>query len=141
MTSSRHRYIFFVCASLTALMASIDATIVAVALPQLQRELNASLAWIGWTLTVYQLVQVLSMPVLGKLSVSLGRRKIFLFCVLAFTLGSLLCGLSPNVYLLVVFRGVQAIGAGGLLPSAIGLVSDQFPEKRAQMVGLFSSIF
>lgn len=141
MTLVSRRYIFFICASLTGLMGAIDATIVAVALPQLQRELGASIAWIGWTLTVYQLVQVLAMPIMGKLSDSIGRRKVFLFCVVSFTLGSVLCGLSPNVYFLVVFRGLQAIGAGGMLPSAIGLISDQFPERRAQMVGLFSSIF
>src|SRR6476469_10440760 len=90
MTFVSRRYIFFICASLTGLMGAIDATIVAVALPQLQRELDASIAWIGWTLTVYQLVQVLAMPIMGKLSDSIGRRKVFLFCVVSFTLGSVL---------------------------------------------------
>lgn len=135
------RYVFFICAALTGLIGAMDATMVSVALPQLQRELDASISWIGWTLTVNQLMAVLAMPIVGKLSDSIGRRKVFLFCVADFMIGSMLCGLAPNIYVLVVCRGLQAIGAGGMMPSAIGLISDQFPDKRAQMVGMFSSIF
>jgi EmrB/QacA subfamily drug resistance transporter len=122
-------------------MASIDATIVAVAIPQLTTALGAPLAWVAWTLTAYQLVQVVMLPLAGKLSDSLGRKKVFLFCVGTFTFGSLLCGLAPSIWFLIAARAIQAIGGGGLMPSAVGLVSDQYRERRAQAIGLFASVF
>jgi EmrB/QacA subfamily drug resistance transporter len=122
-------------------MASIDSTIVAVGLPQLEKGLHAPLAWVGWTLTAYQLVQVVMLPVAGKLSDTLGRKRVFIFCVAMFTLGSLLCGLAPSIGWLILFRALQAIGGGGLMPSAVGIVSDEFAERRAQAIGLFTSVF
>jgi EmrB/QacA subfamily drug resistance transporter len=120
-------------------MSSIDNTIVAVALPQLTRALDAPLSWASWTLTAYQLVQVVMFPLAGKLSDSIGRTRLFVFSVTTFTIASLLCGLAPNVGLLVLFRAVQAIGGGGLLPSAVGIITDQYRERRAQAVGLIGS--
>ena len=73
-------------------MNSIDSTIVAVAVPQLTSALDAPLILVAWTITAYQLTQIIMLPRAGKLSDSLGRRKVFLFCVGMFTLGSLLCG-------------------------------------------------
>lgn len=135
------RHLFFVLAAFAVLMASIDATIVAVALPQLTTAFGAPLPWVSATLTAYQIVQVVMLPLTGKLSDSLGRRRVFLFCVGVFTLGSLLCGLAPSIGWLIAFRAVQAIGGGGLLPSAVGIVSDQYRERRAQAIGLFTSAF
>lgn len=139
--SDRSRYLFFLLAALAVLMAAIDSTIVSVALPQLTTALNAPLTWVGWTLTAYQLVQVVMLPMAGRLSDTLGRKRVFLACVMLFTIGSLLCGLAPSIWLLILFRAVQALGGGGLMPSAVGIISDQFRERRAQAVGLFSSVF
>ena len=138
---SSSRYVFFLLSALAVLMSAIDSTIVAVALPQLTDALHAPLTWIGWTLTAYQLVQLVMMPVAGRLSDTLGRKRVFLFCTGAFTLGSLLCGLAPSIGLLIAFRALQAVGGGGLMPSAVGIVSDQFGRRRAQAIGLFTSIF
>src|SRR5947209_17773107 len=102
-------------------MSSIDNTIVAVAIPELEKSLDAPLSWISWTLTAYQLVQVVMLPVAGKLSDSLGRTRLFVVCVTIFTVSSLLCGMAPNIGLLVASCGLQAIGAGGLMPSAGGI--------------------
>ena len=102
-TSALLRHIGFVLAALAVLMGSIDGTIVVVALPQLKESLNTSLSWVGWTLTSYQLVQIVMYPLAGKVSDVLGRRRVFLFCVITFTLSSLLCGLAPNVGVLIVF--------------------------------------
>ncbi len=121
-------------------MASIDAMIVSIAIPSFITSFDAPLSWVGWTLTAYQLVQVIVMPVTGKLSDSLGRKRVFLFCVGCFTVGSLLCGLAPNIGLLIVFRVLQAVGGGGLMPSAVGIISDQFGEKRNQAIGMLTSI-
>ncbi len=140
-TAAPTRHIVFILAASALLMASIDATIVAVAIPSLTTALDAPLAWVAWTLTAYQLVQVVMLPLAGKLSDSLGRKRVFLFCVATFTIGSVLCGLAPSIWLLVAARAVQAVGGGGLMPSAVGMVSDQYRERRAQAIGLFTSVF
>jgi EmrB/QacA subfamily drug resistance transporter len=139
-TSALLRHIGFVLAALAVLMGSIDGTIVVVALPQLKESLNTSLSWVGWTLTSYQLVQIVMYPLAGKVSDVLGRRRVFLFCVITFTLSSLLCGLAPNVGVLIVFRALQAVGGGGLVPSAIGIIADEYRGHRAQAIGLISSV-
>ena len=138
--SLRFRHIFFVLAVSAVLMNSIDSTIVAVAVPQLTGALDAPLILVAWTITAYQLTQIIMLPLAGKLSDSLGRRQVFLFCVAMFTLGSLLCGLAPSIWFLVGARALQAIGGGGLMPSAVGVISDHYREHRAQARGLFSSI-
>jgi EmrB/QacA subfamily drug resistance transporter len=142
-TQARHsgRFVFFILAALAVLMSSIDNTIVAVAVPQLTTALDAPLVWVGWTLTAYQLVQVVMLPLAGKLSDSLGRKRVFLVCITLFTVGSLLCGLAPSIGFLIAFRALQAVGGGGLMPSAVGVVADQFRERRAQMIGLFTGVF
>ena len=134
------RHIGFLFGALAVLMASIDGTIVVVALPQLSESLHTSLSWVGWTLTSYQLVQIVMYPLSGKLSDALGRRRVFMFCVITFTVSSLLCALAPNIGVLIVFRALQAVGGGGLMPSVIGIVSDAYREHRAQAIGLISSI-
>lgn len=132
--------VLYALVALALLMSSINLTIVAVALPAMTRSLDTTLAWVGWTLTGYQLMQIIVLPLAGRLSDSLGRKRVFLFCVATFSLGSLLCGLAPDVRWLIAFRLLQAIGGGGLMPSAVGIISDQFPERRSQLIGLFSSI-
>jgi EmrB/QacA subfamily drug resistance transporter len=135
------RWIFFGLAGLTLLMFSIDSTIVAVALPTFIEDLQTTLVWAGWTLTAYALTQTVMMPLVGKLAEQFGQMRVFLVCVFLFTLGSLLCGLAPNVYVLIACRVLQAIGGGGFLPSATGIVAQEFPETRSRMIGLFASIF
>lgn len=134
------RHIVFVLAALAVLMGSIDGTITVVALPQLTDSLHTSLSWVGWTLTSYQLVQIVMYPVAGQISDVLGRRRVLLICVIIFTGASLLCGLAPNVWVLIVFRAVQAIGGGGVMPSVIGLIADEYKRHRAQAIGLISSV-
>src|SRR5436305_12034406 len=80
-TEGAKRHTFFVLAAFAVLMSSIDSTIVAVAIPQLTIALEAPLAWVAWTLTAYQLVQVIMLPLAGKLSEIFGRKQVFLFCV------------------------------------------------------------
>jgi len=134
------RHIGFALAALAVLMASIDGTITVVALPQLTDSLHTSLSWVGWTLTSYQLVQIVMYPLAGQLSDMFGRRRVFLFCVTTFTVASLLCGLAPNVFFLIAFRAAQAVGGGGLMPTVIGLIADEYRRHRAQAIGLISSI-
>ncbi len=139
--SAHGRHVVFAVVSLALLMASVDQTIVATALPAIQRELHAQVNWSSWTITIYALGQVLVMPLAGKLGDQFGRKQIFLGAAVLFTTASLCCGFANDIYLLIVLRAVQAIGGGAFMPSATGIVSEIFGAERDRAVGLFSSIF
>jgi EmrB/QacA subfamily drug resistance transporter len=81
------------------------------------------------------------MPLMGNLSDSFGRKQVYLVSLLLFTASSLACGLAPNIYSLVACRFLQGLGGASFLPTAAGIVSDQFPKSRERAIGLFSSIF
>src|ERR1700722_8030804 len=135
------RYVVFTIVSLALLMASVDQTIVATALPALQHDLHAQVNWSSWTITIYSLGQILVMPLAGKIGDQYGRKKVFLGAACLFTTASLCCGFADNIYLLVVLRGFQAIGGGAFMPSATGIVSRQFGPNRDRALGLFASVF
>ena len=135
------RYVVFTIVSLALLMASVDQTIVATALPSLQHDLHAQVNWSSWTITIYALGQILVMPLAGKLGDQYGRKKVFLSAAVLFTTASLCCGFASSIYLLIALRGVQSIGGGAFMPTATGIVSQQFGPERDRAVGLFSSVF
>jgi MFS family permease len=114
-TASRRvrRVLVFTIVALTLFMMSVDSTIVATALYSLQRSLQTSINWAGWTITAYSFGFVLMLPLSGKFSERYGRRKVFLGSVVAFTLASLLCGLATNIYTLIALRALQAAGGAG----------------------------
>lgn len=127
--------------ALALLMSSLDQTIVATALGTLQRDLDASITWAGWTMTAYSLGMVLMLPVAGTLSQRYGRRRIFLLSVALFSGASLCCGLAGTIYALVALRFLQAVGGAGFTPSATGLIVEHFGANRDKALGLFGSIF
>jgi EmrB/QacA subfamily drug resistance transporter len=138
--AGRPRLIFAIV-SIGLFMASIDQTIVATALPAIEKELHAAINWSAWTISVYALGQVIAMPMAGKISDMYGRKKVFMVSAAIFTLSSLCCGLAPNIGLLLLARFVQALGGGAFMPSATGIVSDHFGDQRDRAVGMFTSIF
>jgi EmrB/QacA subfamily drug resistance transporter len=121
-------------------MSSIDSTIVATALPAIHRSLRASINWAGWTITIYSLGMVIALPIAGKISDQFGRRRVFLCGVALFTVSSLLCGFSTDIYVLVLFRAIQAIGGGALQPSAAGIVAEHFGRDRDRAIGMFGTV-
>jgi MFS family permease len=135
------RYLLFLTVSLSLLMYSIDGTAVAVAFPKFIKELNTNVLWAAWTMSIFYIGVVTTMPLAGKLSDSFGRKKIFLISLVLFTSGSLACGLASNIYALIVFRFIQGVGGACFLPTASGVVSDLFPENRQTAIGLFTSVF
>jgi EmrB/QacA subfamily drug resistance transporter len=137
----RRRRVIFAVVSIALLMSSVDQTIVATALPALQRELHTQVNWSSWTITIYSLGQVLMMPLAGKLGDQLGRKQVFLAAAAIFTIASLCCGLADNIYLLIGLRAIQALGGGAFMPSATGIVAEIFGQDRDRAVGLFASIF
>ena len=135
------RKLIFAIVSIGLFMASVDQTIVATALPAIEKELHATVNWSGWTISIYALGQVTAMPMAGKIGDMYGRKKVFLIAAAVFTLSSLCCGFAPNIGLLLIARFVQALGGGTFMPSATGIVTDHFGEQRDRAVGLFTSIF
>jgi EmrB/QacA subfamily drug resistance transporter len=138
--ATRRRYLIFGVASTALFMSSIDQTIVATAFGTLQQDLHAAVNWSSWTITIYALGLLLMMPIAGALSDIYGRKRVFLIAIAVFTVSSLACGLSTNIYELVILRGLQALGGGAFMPSAIGVVADDFGTDRDRAIGMFSSI-
>jgi EmrB/QacA subfamily drug resistance transporter len=135
------RYLIFISAGLGLLMYSIDTTVVAVAFPHFIKDLGTNVVWAAWTISIYLVAVTSVMPLMGNLSDSFGRKRVFLISLILFTASSLACGLAPNIYSLVAFRFLQGMGGASFLPTAAGIVSDQFPEHRERAIGLFTSIF
>lgn len=130
----------FLIVSLALLMSSVDQTIVATALSAIQDALHARINWSSWTITVYALGRVVILPIAGRVSDLYGRRRIFFASVAVFTLASLGCGLANDIYTLVALRGLQALGGGGLMPSATGTISDQYGRSRERAIASFMNI-
>jgi EmrB/QacA subfamily drug resistance transporter len=121
-------------------MSSIDSTIVATALPAIHTSLRTTINWAGWTITIYNLGMVIVLPIAGKISDELGRKRVFFCGAVLFTVSSLLCGLADNIYLLIGFRALQALGGGTLQPSAAGIVAEHFGKDRDRAIGMFGTI-
>ncbi|WP_328320982.1 MFS transporter [Kribbella sp. NBC_00382] len=136
-----HRRLVFGIVAIALLMVSIDQTIVATALNAIRGDLHAELNWSGWTITIYALGQIIVMPLAGRLGDQFGRKRVFLGAAVLFTVASLCCSLADNIYLLVVFRAFQAIGGGAFMPTATGIVAEQFGRERDRAIGMFTSIF
>jgi EmrB/QacA subfamily drug resistance transporter len=139
--TGHRRWWIFATVGLALFMASIDQTIVATALPTLQHDLHATVNWSSWTITVYSLGQVIAMPTAGRLSDLYGRKLVFVSAIVLFTVTSLGCALVDKVYVLVVLRACQALGGGAFMPSATGIVADEFGRDRDRAIGFFASIF
>ena len=123
------------------LLAALDQTIVATALPTIVREIGG-LDQLFWVVTAYSLAATVSTPIWGKLGDLYGRKGIFLLAIVLFLVGSALCGLSQSLAELIAFRGVQGLGAGGLLITAQAIVADLFaPRERARYQGVIGAVF
>ncbi|MEU4792971.1 MDR family MFS transporter [Micromonospora tulbaghiae] len=123
------------------LLAALDQTIVGTALPTIVGELGG-INHYSWVVTAYLLASTASTPLYGKMADLYGRRPVFLFSIGMFLLGSLLAGLSQNMTQLIVTRGVQGLGAGGLMTLAFTIISDVVsPRERGRYQGLFGAVF
>ena len=133
--------LIFTIVALALLMITVDATIVATALETLQQDLHTTVNWVGWILTAYSFGMVIMLPISAKLSIRFGHRRIFLLSVALFTIASIACGLSSNIFVIIVLRIFQAIGGAGITPSATGIIVDHFGKSRDRAVSFFGSIF
>jgi EmrB/QacA subfamily drug resistance transporter len=122
-------------------LAALDQTVVGTALPRIITDLGGNDLY-TWAFTAYLLTATISGPLYGKLSDLFGRRPIFLFGIGVFMLGSLLSGLSHEMWQLVAARGVQGVGSGALFPIAMATIADLFTlQERGRYQGLFGAVF
>jgi EmrB/QacA subfamily drug resistance transporter len=122
-------------------LAALDQTVVGTALPKIVTDLHGNDIY-TWAFTSYILTATISGPIYGKLSDLFGRRPILLFAVSVFLIGSLLSGLSQEMWQFVVFRGIQGLGAGALFPVALAVIGDMFDaSERGKYQGLVGAIF
>jgi len=112
----------------TLLLAALDQTIVATALPQIVGDLGG-LSQYSWVFTAYLLATTVTVPLYGKLGDVYGRRPLFLIAICIFLLGSALCGAAQGMTQLVIFRAVQGCGAGGLIPLALAVIGNIVPPR------------
>src|SRR5512135_2212095 len=122
-------------------LGALDQTIVSVALPRIVTELNGNDLYV-WVVTIYLLTSTISVPFWGKLSDLYGRKPMFLIGIAIFLVGSALSGLSQEMWQLILFRGIQGIGAGSLFPISLAVIGDLFtPAERGKYQGLFGAVF
>jgi DHA2 family multidrug resistance protein len=122
-------------AVLASLLEIIDTSIVNVALTSMMGNLGATLEDISMVVTGYAIANAIVLPISAWFSERIGRRKYFLGCITAFTLTSVACGLAPNLGTLIVFRILQGLFGGALLPTSQTLIYEQFPKEKAGIAG------
>ena len=138
-----HRQIQIVFVGLMAgmLLSALDQTIVATALPTIVGDLGG-LKQLAWVVTAYILTSTVSVPLWGKISDLLGRKRIFQAAIIIFLVGSVLAGVSQNMAQLIAFRALQGIGGGGLLACAQAIIGDIVsPRDRGKYQGYLGAVF
>jgi len=126
---------------LAMLLSALDQTIVSTALPKIASDLHG-LSKYSWVATAYLLTSAVSTPLYGKISDMFGRKKIFQIAIGIFLIGSMLCGAAHSMNQLIFFRGLQGIGAGGLMVLAMAIVGDIVPPRqRGRYQGYFGATF
>ncbi|AZU63780.1 MDR family MFS transporter [Neobacillus mesonae] len=126
---------------LAILMSAMDNTIVATAMGTIVSDLGGLDKFV-WVTSAYMVAVMAGMPIFGKLSDMYGRKRFFIFGLIVFLIGSALCGIAQTIVQLSIFRAIQGIGGGALMPIAFTIVFDIFPpEKRGKMTGLLGAVF
>src|SRR4051812_40462558 len=126
---------------LVMLLAALDSTIVATALPTIVGDLGG-LQHISWITSAYLLAQTAVTPLYGKLGDLYGRKRVLQSAVVLFLAGSALCGLAQSMDMLIAFRAIQGLGAGGLIVLTQAVVGDVVPPReRGRYQGIFGGVF
>src|ERR1700684_3144739 len=140
--SRSHRMLVLVICCFSLFIVGMDSTIVNVALPDIGRNLHASVAGLQWTIDGYTLVLASLLMLSGATADRIGRRRVLQVGLAVFTVGSGLCSLAPGLGWLVAFRMVQAVGGSMLNPVAMSIITNTFtiPRERAQAVGIWGAV-
>ena len=136
----KNKYVFWGLV-ITTLISALDANIMQTASPTIVRQLGG-MELFAWIFVVYMLASTVTVPLYGKLSDMYGRKRLLIIAVGIFTLGSILCGIANSMVTLVIYRGIQGLGAGGMVPLSMIIVGDLFTiEKRGRIQAVFSTIW
>jgi EmrB/QacA subfamily drug resistance transporter len=139
--SHRQVLIAFSAMMLATLLAALDQTIVATALPQIVTDLHG-FDQLSWVVSAFLVAATVTVPLYGKLSDLYGRRRMFLVSISIFLVGSALCGAAQSMGQLIAFRALQGVGAGGLLPLAQAAIADLFsPRERGRYQGYIGAMW
>jgi len=139
--SGRARRIITTGLVLAMAVVALETTVVVTALPTIAGELDR-LDLYPWVFSAYLLTSTVTVPLYGKLADVFGRRRVFLFGMVVFLAGSILCGLARSMTELVVFRAIQGLGAGAVMPSIFTVVADLYRiHERAKIQGVFSTLW
>ena len=134
-------WLIFTGLMLAMVLASLDQTIVATALPTIVGDLGG-LNSLAWVVTAYLLTSTISTPLYGKLGDLYGRKTIFQIAIVIFLVGSALAGTAGNITELIIYRGIQGIGGGGLMVGAQTIIADVVsPRERGKYQGYFGAVF
>jgi DHA2 family multidrug resistance protein len=132
---SRESKLIVFVAVLASLLEIIDTSIVNVAIPTMMGNLGATIEDISWVVTGYIIANAIVLPLSAWLGERIGRRQYFVGCILAFTATSVACGFAPNLLVLTIFRILQGLAGGALLPTSQTLIYEQFPKEKAGIAG------
>jgi EmrB/QacA subfamily drug resistance transporter len=123
------------------LISALDSNIMQTASPTIVKQLGG-MEYFAWIFAVYMLASTITVPLYGKLSDMYGRKRLLMVAVGLFIIGSILCGIANSMVTLIIYRGVQGLGAGGMVPLSMIIVGDLYSiEKRGKIQAVFSSIW
>src|SRR3990172_6989925 len=138
-TRARNEILFAILLGL--FLSALDQTIVGTALPRIVSDLRGNDLY-TWVVTIYLITSTVTGPIYGKLSDLFGRRPMLMIGVSLFLIGSALSGLSQEMWQLILFRGIQGLGAGAIFPISLAVIGDLFtPAERGKYQGLFGAVF
>ncbi|MFF0732895.1 MDR family MFS transporter [Streptomyces chartreusis] len=137
----RRRNVVFVTIMLGMLLAALDQTIVGTALPTIVSDLGGA-EHMSWVVTAYLLAETVATVLVGKFGDQFGRKLVFQISAIVFITGSFLCGLASNMTMLILWRAMQGVGAGGLMVTAMALIADVIPlRERGKYQGAIGAVF
>ncbi|MGP3634560.1 MDR family MFS transporter [Streptomyces sp. 24-1644] len=137
----RRRNVVFATIVLGMLLAALDQTIVGTALPTIVSDLGGA-SHMSWVVTAYLLAETVATVLVGKFGDLFGRKLVFQVSAIVFITGSFLCGLASDMLLLIIWRGMQGIGAGGLMVTSMALIADVIPlRERGKYQGAIGAVF
>ncbi|MCR8642691.1 MFS transporter [Paenibacillus sp. N1-5-1-14] len=136
-----NRTMVMIAIMVATFLTAIEGTVVSTAMPKIVSDLQG-LDLMNWVFSIYLLVSSVAVPIFGKLSDLFGRKRILVIGTLIFLAGSTLCGFAANMEQLIIYRFIQGIGSGAILPISTAIIADLYPfEKRAKMMGLVGFVW
>ena len=140
LTPRQRRFVFLACIA-ALFTAAVEGTIVATAMPTIVSDLGG-FSLLAWVFAAYMLTQAVTIPIYGRLADLYGRKNVMFFGLGIFLIGCVLCGFAPSMIMLVIFRAIQGIGAGAVVPVTLTIIGDSYPAlERVKVQPYLASVF